>query len=65
MPPPPTYVIRNLQAADTFSGVIDRKLKKEIALGRIVGPYVVVPFSPITGYLVWALCLRKSWVNLE
>ena len=47
MPPAPTSVIRNLQSADTFTGVIDRKLNKELALGRILGPYDVMPNYPI------------------
>ena len=46
MPPQPTSVIHNLQSADTFSGVIDHKLNKELALGRILGPYHVVPNYP-------------------
>ena len=46
MPPQPNSVIRNLKSADTFSGVIDRKLKKELALGWILGPYDVVPNYP-------------------
>ena len=39
MPPQPTSVVCNLKSADTFSGVTVRKLKKELALGRILGSY--------------------------
>ena len=46
VPPPPTSVIRNLQSADTFSTVINRKLTKELVLGRILGPYDVMPNYP-------------------
>ena len=46
VPPPPTSVIRNRQSADTFSTVIDRKLTKELVLGRILGPNDVMPNYP-------------------
>ena len=46
VPPQPTSVIRNLHSADTFSSVIDRKITKELALGRILGPYDVMPNYP-------------------
>ena len=46
VPPPPTSGIRNLHSANTFSSVIDRKIAKELALGRILGPYEVMPNYP-------------------
>ena len=46
VPPPPTSGIRNLHSADTFSSVIDRKIAKELTLGRILGPYEVMPNYP-------------------
>ena len=36
-------VVSNLKSADEFAGVIDHKIAKELALGRILGPYDVPP----------------------
>ena len=35
-----------VHSADTFSSVIDRKIAKELALGRILGPFDVMPNYP-------------------
>ena len=47
VPPLPTSVIRNLQSANTFSAVIDRKLTKELARPNYpsyrISPLGVVP----------------------
>ena len=36
-------MVINLKSAEEFAEVIDRKLAKELALGRIIGPYDVPP----------------------
>ena len=36
-------MVSNVKSADEFAEVIYRKLAKELALGRILGPYDVPP----------------------
>ena len=43
LPPQRGEVVSNVKAADEFAEVIYRKLAKELALGRILGPYDVPP----------------------
>ena len=44
MPPRDNTQVGNLKSADEFSGVIDnRKLSKELVMGRILGPYTIPP----------------------
>ena len=43
LPPQRGEVVSNLKSADEFAEVIDRKLAKELALGRILRPYDVPP----------------------
>ena len=38
--------VRNLQSAFQLPHVIDTKIRKELALGRIIGPYQIVPSIP-------------------
>ena len=38
--------VRNLQSAFQLPYVIDTKIRKELALGRIIGPYQIVPSIP-------------------
>ena len=43
LPPQRGEVVSNLKSADEFAEVIDQKLAKELALGRILGPYDFQP----------------------
>ena len=43
VPPRDNTQVGNLKSADEFSGVIDRKLSKELVMGRILGPYTIPP----------------------
>ena len=43
LPPQRGEVVSNLKSADEFAEVIDRKIAKELALGRILGAYDVQP----------------------
>ena len=43
VPPRDNTQVGNLKSADEFSGVIDRKLSKELVMGRILGPYTILP----------------------
>ena len=43
LPPQRGKAVSKLKSADKFAEVIDRKLAKELALGRILGPYDVPP----------------------
>ena len=38
--------VRNLQSAFQLPHVIDTMIRKELALGRIIGPYQIVPSIP-------------------
>ena len=42
--------VRNLQSAFQLPQVIDTKIHKELALGRILGPYPIVP--PLPNYRI-------------
>lgn len=42
--------VRNLKSADEFPNIIDRKIRKELELGRILGPFDVPP--PIHNFTV-------------
>ena len=43
VPPRDNTQVGNLKSADEFSEVIDRKLSKELVMGRILGPYTIPP----------------------
>ena len=43
LPPQHQGVVHNLKSSDEFSEVIDSKIAKELALGRIMGPYDAPP----------------------
>ena len=43
VPPRDNTQVGNLKSAGEFSGVIDRKLSKELVMGRILGPYTIPP----------------------
>ena len=50
LPPQLPGVVHNLKSSEEFSEVIDRKIAKELALGRIMGPYDAPP--PYSNYRV-------------
>ena len=50
LPPQHQGVVHDLKSSDEFSEVIDRKIAKELALGRIMGPYDAPP--PYANYRV-------------
>ena len=46
LPPQPEVHKGNLQSAEEYSGVIDAKIAKELASGRVLGPFDVSPSMP-------------------
>ena len=46
LPPQPEVHKGNLQSAEEYSGVIDAKIVKELASGRVLGPFDVSPSMP-------------------
>ena len=55
LPPQLPGVVHNLKSSEEFSEVIDRKIAKELALGRIVGPHDAPP--PYSNYRVSPLAV--------
>ena len=65
VPPRDNTQVGNLKSAGEFSGVIDRKLSKELVMGRILGPYTIPPALAKFECHPWGWFQRRLRVSFE